>query len=129
MATAVRYAVLLAIGSLLQVGPAEAQYNRYASIALSKNGTQYGFSTNHDSLNAAEWAALDQCARHASDCEIFKSVENGCIGLAIARNGAAAWSITFGSPALRQAESLAECRRQGGDVCDYIGDICSDARR
>jgi len=128
VAIAIRYAALLAAGLLLQAGPAEAQ-NRYASVALSKNGTQYGFSSNHDSLNAAEWAALDQCARYASDCEIFKSVENGCIGLTIARNGAAAWSITFGSPALRQAESLAECRRQGGDVCDYVGDICSDDRR
>ena len=124
----IRCIALLAVGLVLQLSPAAAR-SRYAAVALSKMGTQYGSSTNHDTLADAEQAALAQCSRYASDCEIFKSIESGCMGLTIARNGAAAWSTTVGPPALRQAKSLAECRRQGGDVCDYIADICTDDPR
>jgi len=94
--TTVRCIASLAIGLLLLPGLAAAQ-NPYASIALGKNGTQFGYSTNPDSLNSAERAALAQCARYARDCEIFKSIENGCVALAIARNAAAGWS-TVDSP-------------------------------
>ena len=124
MGVSFRYALALAAALLLHAGTAGAQ-NKYGSIALSAKGTQYGYSTNHNSMQEAERAALAECGKRARDCEIFKSIENTCVSFAIARNAAAGWATGGDTAEARKKAALDECKRQGGDVCNYITDFCA----
>jgi Domain of unknown function (DUF4189) len=121
-----RFAGALAAGLLLLSGLALAE-NRYGSIALSEKGTQYGHSTGHKSMVEAERAALAACGKKARDCKVFKSVENDCIGVAIAKNAAAGWATGGDSKENRQERAVAECKRQGGDVCTFATHFCAEA--
>ena len=128
MRNALHFAAALAAGLLLLSGLALAE-NRYGSIAMSEKGTQYGLSTDHKSMAEAERAALTACGKKARDCKVFKSIENDCVGVAIAKNAAAGWATGGDSQENRRQRALAECTRQGGDVCTFATHFCAEATK
>jgi hypothetical protein len=99
-----------------QPAPQPAAQNTYGAIALSKRGTQHGIGSGYASLNEAEKQALRACGKRAKDCELFKSIENDCIALVIAKNGAAGWAAGGPSESDRRSRAMGECKKNRGDV-------------
>jgi len=95
----------------------------YGAIAYSSSTEAYGWSNKRDTQEEAENAALEQCGKRASDCEIEVWFDQKCGAVAAGGN----WVGSGWGDTQRQAESeaLKVCRQGGDDTCAVKASACS----
>lgn len=117
--------VALASGAMvLGASPASAAApNTWATIAISVQTGNIGYSYDQPSAAAAASAAVDAC--DARDCREAVSVTNGCAAVAQARNRAWGWAY---AASLDEAERAA-VRATPGKGARVLSHVCTGAYR
>jgi len=116
--------VALASGAMvLGAAPANAAPNTWATIAISVQTGNIGYSYDEPSAAAASAAAVDACG--ARDCQAAVSVTNGCAAVAQARNRAWGWAW---AASLTEAERAA-VRATPGKGAKVLSHVCTGAYR
>jgi hypothetical protein len=103
--------------------------DRYTSFALDGEARgPYGFVFGHESQQAADAAAIEQCEeRGGSNCKVVTQGKNSCSSFAW---GAGRFSVQGGGTA-REAESnsVSVCTETAGVRCEVIQSGCSEPVR
>ncbi len=110
--------LILAVAALGSADAARAQDN-YGAIAYSPSSRAHGYSYDFPSREAAEARALNECHKHASDCQVPLWFRNACGALAVGNGGG--WGTGWGTN-----QQLAE--RYALDTCHGYTSNCSVIR-
>lgn len=124
-----RLSVLSAFGGLVLAvavtvaAPAHAA--QFGAVAYDKATGRAGLSAHHDSLRAAERAALHECHRHG--CRIvLKFGPQSCAALATARKGRAWGASRRRSQKEARAGALRDCDKHASGTCVVRLAGCND---
>ena len=116
-------AAILAAAAL--VYPAATQTaGIYGALAISTSTGAYGYGYNYDTPENARKRALDECAKHASDCRVYANIQRACMAVARGDNKAFGWAIGYPNDE-RPERALNECAAQNGTGCKVVTSFCS----
>jgi len=104
--------------------PAAAQ-GTWAAIALSTKTGAWGTSYNYEDEDEARSRALRECRKNASDCKVYKTLENACVALAGDGSGNFGWAWGYETISERRRRAVQQCRDQGGKGCEVVTTFCS----
>jgi hypothetical protein len=107
------------LGGLNAAGPQE-----WSAVAVAKSGQAFGVGVHQGSARAAAAAALAECAKSASNCELRKPAAGQCLALASAPGGR--FDLGAG-PTLKSAVAAAStrCRQHAGLACRLAWNSCA----
>jgi hypothetical protein len=100
----------------------------WGALAVSNSTTNYGYSYDYTSSDAANAAALQACnsaMKGKSDCKVRSTFSRNCIALATSGEGIWGYSRTYGDLVADDKEALNYCQNSGGKSCATVLAYCS----
>jgi hypothetical protein len=100
----------------------------WGALAVSSSTTNYGYSYDYTSSEAANAAALQSCnsvMKGKRDCQVRSTFSRNCIALATSSDGAWGYSKTYGDLVADDREALGYCQNSGGKSCSTVLAYCS----
>ena len=100
----------------------------WGALAVSRSTTNFGYSYDYPSSEAANAAALQSCnsiMKGKRDCTVRSTFSRNCIALATSDNGALGYSRTYGDLVADDREALSYCQNSGGKSCSTVLAYCS----
>jgi hypothetical protein len=100
----------------------------WGALAVSNSTTNYGYSYDYTSSEAANAAALQSCnsvMKGKKDCQVRSTFARNCIALATSGEGVWGYSRTYGDLVADDREALGYCQNSGGKSCTTVLAYCS----
>jgi len=100
----------------------------WGALAISRSSTNYGYSYDYPSEEAANAAALASCnsgLKGKGDCAVRTTFSRNCIALAISDEGAWGYSAPYGDLIADDKQALKYCENSGGKSCSTVLAYCS----
>ena len=100
----------------------------WGALAVSGSTTNFGYSYDYPSSEAANAAALQSCnssMKGKRDCQVRSTFSRNCIALATSGDGAWGYSRTYGDLVADDREALSQCQTSGGKSCSTVLAYCS----
>jgi hypothetical protein len=100
----------------------------WGALAVSTSTTNFGYSYDYPSSEAANAAALQSCnsiMKGKRDCKVRSTFSRNCIALATSDDGASGYSRTYGDLVADDREALSYCQNSGGKSCTTVLAYCS----
>jgi hypothetical protein len=100
----------------------------WGALAVSNSTTNYGYSYDYPSGEAANAAALQSCnstMKGKRDCKVRSTFSGNCIALATSDDGAWGFSKAYGDLVADDHEALGYCQNSGGKSCTTVLAYCS----
>lgn len=99
-----------------------AKMARYGAVAVSTKTLSWGAAWNSSSRADAEITAMNECRKHAGDCQIGVWVQNGCFALAtgsvLGGLGGTQWGAAWaGDESGAKSRARSECSNRGMAAC------------
>jgi hypothetical protein len=106
--------------------PPEFTGTWFAALAKSKGSYAWGASWHHSSRQAAERAALAECAKRGrTDCTIMTADANNCLSLAESvPDGVWGYATSFYDRSDAVSKATRNCRAAGGKHCRVVVSPC-----
>jgi serine/threonine-protein kinase len=118
--------LLAALAALVAVSAEARAQGVHAALAISPSTGAYGYGYNYDTPAQARDRAMNECRKHAQDCQVYATFQRQCISIARASNNSFGWATGYPREE-RPERALNECAARGGNDCKVVTSFCSGA--
>lgn len=119
---------LCVLGFIVAFGAASGAQAQgvFGALALASDGA-YGFSYNYGDIDEAQDLAMEQCRKHARDCQIVRVFQNACVTLVrdLKLNPPVVTWVSGYTAEERSRRALRNCRESGGNSCEISREFCT----
>lgn len=98
--------------------PCEQPAIAYGAIAYGAQSTAYGYSLDQRTQQAADRAALNDCAPNGDDCKVVASFSNSCAAVAAIEDKGVFSTGNGGTEEEAKDAALKTCERTHGRGCE-----------